>query len=210
MNQPHEGDLYEDFAEFPLSPRLRWQSEPARWHVDASTSSLVIEPDEGTDFWQRAHYGYQADNGHFLYAEVAGQFDLTTEVAWYPVNQYDQAGLMVRVSEACWLKTSVEFEPNSPSRLSAVVTNMQFSDWSSQSLARDVTRIWLRIIAEACDFRIDWSRDGREWQMLRLAHLHRDGNPAPLRCGLYACSPKGAGYRAEFTFLQVARPADRT
>ena len=36
---------------------------------------------------------------------------MTAHVAFNPVHRYDQAGLMVRVSPTCWLKTSVEHEP---------------------------------------------------------------------------------------------------
>ena len=67
---------------------------------------FVVEPAGGTDFWQRTHYGFQADSGHFLYLEAAGDWDLSTEVRFAPAHQYDQAGLLVRLSPECWLKTS--------------------------------------------------------------------------------------------------------
>jgi regulation of enolase protein 1 (concanavalin A-like superfamily) len=80
------------------------------------------------DFWQRTHYGFEADNGQILFAPVAGDFVLATQVRFHPVHQYDQAGLMVRVSPSGWLKTSAEYEPIGPSRLAAVVTNDTSSD----------------------------------------------------------------------------------
>ncbi|WP_251028015.1 DUF1349 domain-containing protein [Bacillus sp. ISL-77] len=67
----------------------------------------------------------QADNGHFLYYEVNGDFRLTTKVKSKPQNRYDQAGLMVRLSSDTWLKTSVEYIPDGNSKLGVVVTNIE-------------------------------------------------------------------------------------
>jgi regulation of enolase protein 1 (concanavalin A-like superfamily) len=104
-----------------------------------------IEADAATDFWQRTHYGFQVDNGHFLYREMTGDFVPTARILFRPVHQYDQAGIMVRVSADCWLKCSVEFEPSGPNRLGAVVTNHGYSDWSTQNFPRHDCEVWLRI-----------------------------------------------------------------
>jgi regulation of enolase protein 1 (concanavalin A-like superfamily) len=125
----------ETFTGTEFHSQLRWHFPPAKWSLDASRHCLRIEPDTGTDFWQRTHYGFEVDNGHCLFAPVAGDFVATTKVRFQPVHQYDQAGLMVRVSPSCWLKTSVEYEPVGPSRLGAVVTNHGYSDWSTQAFA---------------------------------------------------------------------------
>ena len=126
---------------------------------------------------------------------------LTTKVTSNPLHQYDQAGLMVRLSPACWLKTSVEFEPDGSSRLGAVVTNGQYSDWSTQPIAAEVRTVWFRIRAEDCDYIIESSFDGQKWEQIRMAHLHERAAAKSVLCGLYACSPKAAGYEAEFGFL---------
>jgi regulation of enolase protein 1 (concanavalin A-like superfamily) len=113
------------------------------------------------------------------------------------VHQYDQAGLMVRVSPGCWLKTSVEHEPEGPSRLGAVVTNHGYSDWSTQAFPSGPGEVWLRVRREGDDYLVESSRDGGRWEQLRVAHLH-EGRGQPVLAGLYACSPRGAGFRAEF------------
>jgi regulation of enolase protein 1 (concanavalin A-like superfamily) len=94
---------------------------------------------------QKTHYGFGADNGHLLFKELTGDFVMTTQVRFHPVHPYDQAGLMVRVSPSCWLKTSVEYEPDSPSRLGAVVTNHAYSDWSTQDFPASGGVLGLRI-----------------------------------------------------------------
>jgi regulation of enolase protein 1 (concanavalin A-like superfamily) len=36
-----------------------------------------------------------------------------------------------------------------------------------------------------------------------MAHLHGDREGAPVACGIYACSPKGAGFAAEFRHVSI-------
>jgi regulation of enolase protein 1 (concanavalin A-like superfamily) len=171
--------------------------------VEPARRCLRVEPDGHTDFWQRTHYGFAADNGHFLFAEVTGNFVMTTQVQCHPVHQYDQAGLMVRVSPSCWLKTSVEFEPDGPSRLGAVVTNDSWSDWSTQDFYSTGSNIALRIYRQGSDYLVEAAEEGQAWKLIRLAHLHEDRAGGTVSAGLYACSPKGAGLVAEFSILHI-------
>jgi regulation of enolase protein 1 (concanavalin A-like superfamily) len=194
--------LDESFAGPGLNPALRWHSEPARWSIPPERGCLRIEPEAKTDFWQRTHYGFEADNGHFLFTEVAGDFVLTAHVRFWPVHQYDQAGVMVRTSSACWLKASVEYEPAGPSRLGAVVTNHGYSDWSTQGYAAGPGEIWLRVRREGDDYVVEAASDGKGWEQIRLAHLH-EGRGLAVAAGLYACSPKQVGFRAEFGQLRI-------
>jgi regulation of enolase protein 1 (concanavalin A-like superfamily) len=182
---------------------LRWHCEPTRWAVDPQKRSLVVYPDAKTDFWQRTHYGFEADNGHLLHVRTEGDFILTARVTSKPKHQYDQAGLMVRISPACWLKTSVEFEPHGANRLGAVVTNERYSDWSTQPLAKDVDTVWFRVRAESQDCIVETSIDGARWEQIRMAHLHERASVDSVSCGVYACSPKQSGFMAEFSSVDL-------
>ena len=195
--------LDERFTNASLDPRLSWRCEPARWQVAPQSGRLRVEPDAETDFWQRTHYGFQVDNGHFLFADTSGPFQLATQVRFEPAHQYDQAGLMVRLSADCWLKTSIEHEPGPTNRLGVVVTNAGFSDWSTQDVPGDLREIWLRLERTGADYVVESSTDGSNWSQLRVAHLHTDDGHGPVAAGLYACSPKAAGYVAEFAYLTL-------
>lgn len=186
-------------SELPTS--FGWHCEPQRWSL--GEGRLRIEPDTPTDFWQRTHYGIQVDNGHFLHQEVAGNFALSVRVVFRPVHQFDQAGIMVRISPECWLKSSVEFEPSGCNRLGAVVTNLGYSDWSMQDFPPEANQVWLRVRRDGDDYLVDASSDGRQWSPLRVAHLHA-GRQIPVACGVYACSPRGSGFVCEFSELRVA------
>ena len=197
-----ESFLNEGFDRDSFDRRLAWLNEPRRWSIDAGSSALVIEAETDTDFWRRTHYGFEADSGHLLSAAVAGNFAVTTKVKFFHKHQYDQAGLMIRVDAASWIKTSVEYELNEASKLGVVVTNRGYSDWSLQDFDSTRNELWLRIFKTASDCIVDHSADGLAWHTIRVAHL--DVPPdAVLHCGLYACSPKGSGFRADFDFLRI-------
>jgi hypothetical protein len=194
--------LHESFVGPAFDPRLRWHCPPERWSL-LPGGGLRIEPDAGTDFWRKTHYGFEVDNGHLLHADAPGDFVLNTHVRFRPVHQYDQAGLMVRLSPTCWLKSSVEFEPDGSSRLGAVVTRHGYSDWSTQPFPSGPGEIWLRVRRVGDDYLVEAARDGHDWQQIRLAHLTAESADVAATCGIYACSPKGTGYVADFSELRI-------
>ena len=182
-----------------LDNRLRWHQEPKKWSV--ADSQLIIQPDKETDFWQRTHYGFSADNGHMLYAKVAGDFALESHIQCDFKNQYDQAGVMVRVTDQCWLKTSVEYEMDGPNKLGAVATNQGYSDWSTQNVADDFTEFKLRITRHGSCYKAEYFQEGDgSWIQLRIAQLF---DQPEVQVGLYACSPKASGFCAKFDYLSI-------
>ena len=193
--------LQENFDRTEIDPRLKWMNPPPNWFVEVRQSLLVVEPAGSSDFWQRTHYGFQADNGSFLYTSVDYDFCMSTRVHFYPRHQYDQAGLLVRFSADCWIKTSVEHETGQPCVLGAVVTNGGYSDWSTQEFQGN--SIELRILRAEADYLIHWRKPEQPWCQLRMCHLHADDGGAPVLAGLYACCPKQAGFVAKFEHLTV-------
>jgi regulation of enolase protein 1 (concanavalin A-like superfamily) len=187
---------------FPSS-NLRWHCEPKVWSIEPEAGELKIKTDSETDFWQRTHYGFEADTGHFLYLQIESDFVATTKVTAPGRHQYDQAGLMLRLSKTCWIKTSIEFEPMENNRLGVVVTNHQYSDWSTQSITKDVETIWLRFHVKGQNCIVSSSYDGLNWQQLRMAHLSERVDQKTLFCGVYACSPKNDGFEARFHFFDI-------
>ncbi len=184
-------------AEHP--ERFRWSHEPPRWTAGPPLE-ITTAPD--TDYWQRTHYGFRRDNGHFLAAAVAGDFTVTAHVAFAPTAQYDQCGLMVRVDAATWIKCSVEYETPTLSRLGSVVTNLGYSDWATQDIASGVSEMWYQVRREGSDFTLAWADDGATWRQMRIAHLHTC--PDDIAVGFYACSPTGRGFTCRVYELQLA------
>lgn len=181
-----------------LHPGFQWHCEPASWTLDPATQSLTICTTETSDFWQRTHYGFRADTGHLLWTAAGQDFAMEVEVSMQPMHQYDQAGLMVRLSPDCWLKTSVEHEDGEPNRLGCVVTNRGYSDWSTEDIPATVHEFALRITRRGADYLVEAQRSNGPWTQVRLTHLDEDSGSTMVQCGIYACSPKQPGFIATF------------
>lgn len=176
---------------------FRWMNPPGRETFE--DNALVITTRENTDFWQRTHYGFQRDDGHFLYAELRDGFCLTASLKFEGQVQYDQCGLMARVDAENWLKCSIEYENPNQSRLGSVVTNLGYSDWATQDVSSDVHQVTYRLQRRGSDFLIEYSVSGKEFSQMRIAHLHRAEET--IMAGVYACSPKRAGFTCALTDL---------
>eukprot|EP01098_Paradermamoeba_levis_P000195 TRINITY_DN10209_c0_g1_i1.p1 TRINITY_DN10209_c0_g1~~TRINITY_DN10209_c0_g1_i1.p1 ORF type:complete len:223 (-),score=26.37 TRINITY_DN10209_c0_g1_i1:99-737(-) len=194
-------------------PDLQWFNEPSKWNMN-QTGALSVSPNAKTDFWRTTHYGFIADNGHFFFTTIKSETDvvISTKVTFSPKHQYDQAGLMVRISPNCWIKTAIEFEsPNEPARLGAVVTNGGFSDWSTQDVPSDTTTAEFRISKTGSDYLIEArptfanGGHGNGWSQIRLCRLHEEGKENGVQVGIATCCPKEEGYVANFEYFQIER-----
>ena len=80
---------------------------------------------------------------------------------------YDQAGLMIRIDETRWVKTGVELT-DGELFLSTVVTNGN-SDWSVAKPFSELDDFYLRVTVKDGAMRIQASRTGTHWPLVRLA-----------------------------------------
>jgi regulation of enolase protein 1 (concanavalin A-like superfamily) len=189
----------------PLADTLagfRWLNEPANWRLD---DALEIRTDPDTDYWQRTHYGFRRDNGHFFHTELTGDFTMTARFTFEPTAQYDQCGLMCRVDEDRWVKCAAEYETAEFAHLGSVVTNLGYSDWATQELPATARDLRYRLDRRGSDFRLSWSTGGRPWQQMRIFHLHNC--PETLLAGILACSPTGPGFDCRVRELSIGENA---
>ena len=182
-----------------LNEKLKWYHEPSDWSIE--NHHLVISPQARTDFWQRTHYGFEVDNGHFLFVNVEGDFIMEASMSSKFQHQYDQAGLMVRVSDQCWMKSSLEFESEEPNKLGVVVTNHGYSDWSSQDVSDELAAYKMRVTRKNSDYKVEYYNESAEmWVQIRLFHLF---DQSVVKAGIYCCSPKEAGFKVRFECLSI-------
>jgi regulation of enolase protein 1 (concanavalin A-like superfamily) len=178
---------------------VEWINEPAQWSWKGNDLSVATEA--ATDFWRVTAEGEIAlrDNGHVFGERVSGDFDVTVDVSGDFATQYDQAGVMVRISDRQWFKTGVELLDGLP-RFSTVVT-FDFSNWMMTALPPTFGYLSIRLASRGNAVEVFRSLDGGPEEF--CAHLYVP--PAEERfVGAMCAAPKGDGFTAEFHNLVLA------
>jgi regulation of enolase protein 1 (concanavalin A-like superfamily) len=176
-----------------------WLNPPARWA--AHDGSLEVTTDPDTDFWSTTHYGFVRDTGHALLRPVPGEFRLRLTFGGAYHEQYDQAGLLLRIDEKNWIKTGIEYV-DGRQQLSAVVTR-EVSDWSvtPRAYTTDVPpAVTVELRREGDTVTVLHGNDGVAETLLRLAYFPPG---APAQAGPMCASPDGRGFTARFTSLRL-------
>jgi len=176
-----------------------WLNEPARW--TAQDDSLELVTDKATDFWQKTHYGFCRDSGHFLGFPTAEAFTAELRVRANFQELYDQAGIMVRLDAEHWIKAGIEFS-DGRAMLSSVLTSGQ-SDWATAPYERDASDFRMRITVAYGVVRLQTSADGKTWPLVRLAPFPKAQS---YLVGPMACTPEREGLSARFTGFSVRPP----
>jgi len=186
-----------------------WLHAPAQW-VHHPARGLAITTKAETDFWQRTHYGFRRDDGHFLsiaQASPAGFYTpplaLSVHTRFTPRQQYDQCGLMVRLDAENWLKLSLEAEDENRSRLGSVATNHGYSDWAFTEVPASVTEVTFRLSHEGDFWRFEYAVPGADWREMRITPLLRERDFETIHIGVYAASPTGDAFTCTFDELEL-------
>ncbi|MDX8458646.1 DUF1349 domain-containing protein [Mesorhizobium humile] len=172
---------------------MTWLNPPP--HHTVGDGTLTVRTGKDTDFWRETFYGFWRDNGHFLYRPVEGDFSAEVTVKGDYKVLYDQAGLMLRLSETHWIKAGIEYT-DGLAYFSVVVTN-DTSDWSLVAIAagKDGVRIRLTRHAEAIRIQYLDASDG-QWKPVRLAYFPISKS---VDVGMMCCSPQREGFEATFS-----------
>jgi len=176
-----------------------WLNAPKVWREAHGT--LEVTTDHGSDFWRETHYGFTRDSGHFLALTTKGDFSAQLRIRAKYESLYDQAGIMVRVDEANWVKAGIELS-DGRAMLSSVLTSGR-SDWATGPYEGDASDLWLRATVQEGVLRLQASADGIHWPLLRLAPFPA---AASYRVGPMCCTPERAGLDVRFSDFQLLPP----
>jgi uncharacterized protein len=176
---------------------MDWLNEPAKWSVDGTAISVVADPN--TDFWCITDYGYVRDNGHVYGETLSTEFKLTVRIKANYIEQYDQAGAVVRVDESHWIKTGVEIFDGKP-RFSTVVT-IGHSNWAIADLPDGFTHLNLSLERRADAVHISYSTDENPLAFASVTYLEAG---APALAGIMCASPQGEGFSVHFSDFEIS------
>jgi regulation of enolase protein 1 (concanavalin A-like superfamily) len=181
-----------------------WLNAPRRWQADAN-GDLALTTDRATDFWRETHYGFTRNSGHFLGFPTPAAFTAQLRIRGDYQKLYDQAGIMIRLDERRWIKAGIELS-DGRAMLSSVLTEGR-SDWATSPYADDPRDFWMRATVTNGVLRLQVSKDGTVWPLVRLA-------PFPVASsywvGPMACTPEREGLDVRFSELSITPPLDRT
>ncbi|MEA9711878.1 DUF1349 domain-containing protein [Xanthomonas campestris] len=167
---------------------------PPKVHRVLPGDVLDVVTDKGTDFWRETHYGFTRDSGHFLGIKAPSRFTCQLRIRGKFEQLYDQAGIMVRVNEGQWVKAGIELS-DGRAMLSSVLTDGT-SDWATGPYEADASDFWMRATVDKGVLRLQVSRDGTYWPLVRLC-------PFPVAdsylVGPMTCTPERAGLRVQFS-----------
>lgn len=178
-----------------------WTTEPARV-TTTDDGALLVTAVEGSDAWRHTSYGFVHDTEHALLAPMPLRGAVEVTFVLDGTEQFDQAGVFLRVSGTSWIKAGVEVSDGVP-QLGAVVTHGT-SDWSVAPvpdwLGRPVT---IRASRDGDAVTVRARVEDDAWRLVRVAHL----DPAvEVEAGLFCAAPTRSGLTVRFTAVRSGAP----
>ncbi|MGD0692574.1 MAG: DUF1349 domain-containing protein [Acidimicrobiales bacterium] len=177
---------------------MDWFNEPSQW--SEKDGQITVRADARTDFWRITDYGYVRDNGHIYGEAITTDFDFAVRVEADYADQYDQAGVAIRVDESHWLKTGVELYEGQL-RFSTVIT-VDHSNWVIADLPEHFRTLNLHLTRRDDVVHIGYSVDDATPEMASVVYLE-PGVSAFV--GLLCAAPEGDGFDARFSDLAITR-----
>ena len=181
--------------------KFQWTREPKEFITGEDWAEIVTKPH--TDLWQRTYYHFRNDNAPVFQMETEEpyfSFVVKTEFV-ESHHRFDQCGIVMYLDSENWLKCSVEYENEEYQHLGSVVTNQGYSDWATTVIGASVKCMWYRFSRREDDYCLECSRDGVQFQQMRVCHMHQGGGK--IRFGIYACSPEDSSFRAVFSHMEM-------
>lgn len=169
-----------------------WTTPPTR--AEHEHDGLHVTAAEGSDAWRVTSYGFVHDSEHALLAPFP--IDTAVEVTFRLAfsEQFDQAGVFVRVDAEHWVKAGVE-HTDGVDGLGAVVTRGT-SDWSLAPVPDWSGRlVTMRVSRSGDALTVRARADDDPWQLVRVAPLDP---AASATAGPFCCAPTRAGLTVHF------------
>lgn len=185
--------------ERPTEPeRVDWSSgqwtNPPVAAVAEDDGGLRVTAAAGSDAWRTTSYGFVHANEHALLAPLGPSEAVEVTFDGGFDQQFDQAGVFVRVDDEVWVKAGVEYA-DGDLQLGAVVTHRN-SDWSSGPVPHwQDRRITVRVSRTGDALTVRARADDGPYQLVRVSWLDPT---ARVEAGPFLCAPTRSGLTVRF------------
>lgn len=154
-----------------------------------------------TDWFFNPTDGSRLSNVIRLTQEVDHEaFSLSARISVDFASPYDAGALFIQCDEENWAKVAFEYSAERKPTIVSVVTRTTSDDADGPSYHGD--HVWLRLYCDGKIIAAHFSENGRYWRFLRFFTIPGVGR-RPLRIGLGAQSPTGAGTRVRISDLRL-------
>ena len=103
-----------------------WLNRPPSAGIERGR--LKVRAAAGSDAWRTTSYGFVRDSAHALLTDLPDEMAVEVSFLADFDQQFDQAGVLVRIDETRWTKAGVEFCDGALQASTVVTDNV--SDWS--------------------------------------------------------------------------------
>ncbi|MEN3609627.1 DUF1349 domain-containing protein [Plantactinospora sp. ZYX-F-223] len=173
-----------------LPTPLDWEVAPPDWARDGITGLTVSAPAQTDLFVDPAGGEPVLSAPRLLTAAPEGDFQFSARVRVGFADSYDAGCLLLYSGPRHWAKLAYERSPQGAAMVVSVISR-DVSDDANGFVVDDAAPLWLRISRLGPAWAFHASTDGTWWEFVR--HFRLDPAATPLRFGLSAQSPTGAG-----------------
>jgi len=178
----------------------KWLNES---NIDIKDGSVTIDAPAETDWFVNplptdGKMSPPVANAPFFYTEVEGDFVFEAKVTPFHESVYDACALMVIENDRLWAKAAFEKTDFGTKAAVCVVTDGVSDDCNGADIDADQVR--LRLLRKGNVFSVLYSKDGRNYRMVRLFTLNV---PSRVKVGLEAQSPAGKGGKRLFEEISL-------
>ena len=130
-----------------------------------------------------------------------GDFQLSALVRVEFEATFDAGVLLLWADDLTWAKVCLQYSPAGDARVVSVVTRGLSDDANAMTVDGD--EAWLRVSRHGASYAFHASTDGHRWDLVR--HFALPADPAAVRAGFSAQSPRGAGCVSHFSQVRFQR-----
>lgn len=181
------------------NPLRGWNNMPAtRAKVNGSEVTMRIPP--RSDCWRKTRNNFNRDNAPYHWHKVTGDFEVFCKIAGDLISMYDKAGMMIRLDEANWIMTGMEFFNNQMNHSTCVTKD--HTDWSLTPIPLNAEKvgIWFKYKRLGDSFECFFSKDDMQsWIMTREGIFTSEPT---LYVGICGASPIGKGFKASYSMYR--------